>query len=160
MDEFTLKRAEKFMNSGMAAVSRGEVQVARDSFRASAHVLATAEALTFWGWMEHHLGNTQQAIELCKSAIEIDPDFGNPYNDIGSYLVSLGNLDEAVPWLEKAIKASRYEPRHYPHLNLGRIYFSKKSLLLALEHFKKAQEFVPENLEIHQMIEEINQSIN
>ena len=32
----------------------------------------------------------------------MDPDFGNPYNDIGAYLIEMGRLDEAIPWLEKA----------------------------------------------------------
>jgi len=39
-------------------------------------------------WMDVPLsGKVQEAIEECKRAIEVDPDFGNPYNDIGSYLI-------------------------------------------------------------------------
>ena len=30
------------------------------------------------------------------------PTFGNPYNDIGAYLIAKGELDEAIEWLEKA----------------------------------------------------------
>jgi len=54
-----------------------------------------------------------EAIAECKRAIEVDPEFGNPYNDIGSYLIALGRHDEAIPWLEQAIVAPRYDPRHY-----------------------------------------------
>ena len=39
------------------------------------------------------------------------PDVGNPYNDIGSYLIKLGRLDDAIPWLRRAMTARRYEPR-------------------------------------------------
>ena len=50
------------------------------------------------------------------------PDFGDPYNDIGVYLIKRGDLSGAIPWLEQAKRAPRYEPRHFPYLNLGRIY--------------------------------------
>ena len=53
---------------------------------------------------------------------QVDQTFGNPYNDIGSYLVKKGEFDEAIEWLEKAKTAPRYEPRHFPYMNLGRIY--------------------------------------
>ena len=33
------------------------------------------------------------------------PGFGNPYNDIGSYLIALGRPKDAVPWLRKAMGA-------------------------------------------------------
>jgi hypothetical protein len=39
-------------------------------------------------------------------AIQVDPDFGNPYNDIGAYLINLGRHDEAMAWLEQAIGAA------------------------------------------------------
>jgi Tfp pilus assembly protein PilF len=60
------------------------------------------------------MGRIDDAIAECHRAIEIDPSFGNPYNDIGAYLIAKGELDEAVPWLEKAKTAPRYDPRHYP----------------------------------------------
>ena len=50
-----------------------------------------------------------------RSPFRIDPEFGNPYNDIGVYLMQQEKLDEAIPWLEKAKQAKRYEPRHFPY---------------------------------------------
>src|SRR5207253_8419965 len=41
--------------------------------------------------------------EECKKAIAVDPTFGNPYNDIGAYLIERGEHAQAIPWLEKAI---------------------------------------------------------
>ena len=32
-------------------------------------------------------GRVGEAIEECKKAIAVDPAFGNPYNEVGSYLV-------------------------------------------------------------------------
>jgi len=34
-------------------------------------------------------------------AIAVHPDYGNPSNDIGAYLLEQGKLDEAVTWLVK-----------------------------------------------------------
>src|SRR5260370_4781927 len=79
-----------------------------------------------------------------KKAIAVDQTFGNPYNDIGSYLFKMGKLDEAIEWLEKAKKAPRYEPRHFPYLNLGRIYAQKGMVLRAIEEFERALEFQPD----------------
>lgn len=39
------------------------------------------------------------------------PDFGNPYNDIGAYLIEKGDFDEAIVWFQKAMQARRYEVR-------------------------------------------------
>jgi hypothetical protein len=36
------------------------------------------------------MGLTDDAITECHHAIEVDPDFGNPYNDIGAYLIEQG----------------------------------------------------------------------
>jgi Tfp pilus assembly protein PilF len=86
------------------------------------------------------MGRYDDAIEECKRAIAVDPSFGNPYNDIGAYLIELNRLDEAVPWLERAISSTRYCCYFYAHTNLARVYLQKgfrekarKALLRALE---------------------------
>ncbi len=98
----------------------------------------TAEAHTFLGWAYPHAGYVERAIAECKRAIEVDPDFGNPYNDIGVYLIEKGALDDAVPWLERAKRAPPYEPCHFPYLNLGRVYLAKGDLSQALREFREA----------------------
>ena len=44
-----------------------------------------------------------KATAECLRAIEIDPHFGNPYNDIGDYLMQQGKLEEAIPWLRRSL---------------------------------------------------------
>ena len=75
----------------------------------------------------------------------MDPDFGNPYNDIGVYLMQKGQYNEAIPWLEKAKQATRYEPRHFPYLNTGRIHLARGQWLKALKEFEKAVEVMPDD---------------
>jgi tetratricopeptide (TPR) repeat protein len=154
MDELSLRRAAKHLQSGLDAVVAGEFLLARDRFQTSAENNPTADAYTYWGWMEHQLGDTERAIALCQQAIAIDPQFGNPYNDIGSYRIAQGRIDEAIPWLEKALIAKRYEPRHFPHLNLARVYLAKAMPQQALEHLHKALELNPGDPGILQAIEQ------
>jgi tetratricopeptide (TPR) repeat protein len=121
----------------------GNLDEAVRLYQSSISLYPTAEAYTFLGWTYSFTERFEEAIEECKRAIEVDPDFGNPYNDIGSYLIHLGALDAAIPWLERAITAKRYEPRHYPHCNLGRIYQAKGLLLKAIAEFEKALAIEP-----------------
>ena len=54
-----------------------------------------------------------------------------------------GDLERAIEWLEKAKMAPRYEPRHFPYMNLGRIYAQKGMVLRAIREFEAALEFYP-----------------
>ena len=114
-----------------------------DLYTKSIEVFPTAEAYTFRGWAFNAMGRVDDAIAECHRAIEVDPTFGNPYNDIGAYLIAKGELDEAIEWLEKAKNAPRYEPRHYPFMNLGKIYAAKGMVNRAIEEFEGALELAP-----------------
>jgi tetratricopeptide (TPR) repeat protein len=91
-------------------------------YKRSIAVFPTAEAFTFLGWTYSMLNRFDEAIDCCKKAIDIDPTFGNPYNDIGAYLLEKDRWEEAIPWLEQALTATRYDVPQFAHLNLGRAY--------------------------------------
>ena len=120
-----------FMEAYRAQMEK-RFETAVDLYKRSIEAHPTAEAHTFLGWTYSHLDRLEDAIEECRRAIAVDPAYGNPYNDIGSYLMKLGRPQEAIEWLEKAKEAPRYEPRHFPYLNLGRIY-------LGMGRFDEAQ---------------------
>ena len=138
-----IARAEELFQQAYHAQLQGDLGNAVRFYQESIQTYPTAEAHTFLGWAYSFLHRYEDAIDECKTAIAVDPDFGNPYNDIGSYLVKLGKLDEAIPWLERAIAAKRYEPRHFPHMNLGRLYLAKRDQLTAAREFGKALEIEP-----------------
>lgn len=122
----------------------GSLEEACEYYRKSLVLYPTAEAHTFLGWTYSFMGRYDDAIQECHKAIEVDPDFGNPYNDIGAYLIEKGRLDEAIPWLEKATKAVRYESYCFPHLNLGRIWEKKGEWYQAMEEYQKALKHNPD----------------
>lgn len=125
------------------AQMRGDFDEAVDRYEQSIAIYPTAEAHTFLGWTYSFMNMTDEAIAECHRAIEVDPDFGNPYNDIGAYLIEKGDYHNAVVWLERAMKASRYEAYFYPHFNLGRVYEAKGRLFEALGKYKAAIDLNP-----------------
>ncbi len=106
----------------------------------------TAKAHTFLGWALSHQGKYDEAIAECLKAIEFDPEYGNPYNDIGAYYIEKGMYDEAISFLRKAIEAKNYQYYQFPHFNLGRVYLIKGMYHEATEEFKKALEIDPNYL--------------
>jgi Tfp pilus assembly protein PilF len=119
----------------------GEFEAAIDLYRRSIETFPTAEAHTFLGCTYSSQGRLDEAIEECKKAILIDPDFGNPYNDIGSYLIEKSLYEESISWLMDAIKARHYTNHHCAHYNLARAY-------MALEQFNQAKKELEKSLRI------------
>jgi Tfp pilus assembly protein PilF len=142
------------------AQMEGDFDRAVELYRDSLALHPTAEAHTFLGWTYHFQGKIEEAIAECKRAIAVDADFGNPYNDIGVYLIDLGRSDEAIPWLEQAMTAKRYEPRHFPYFNLGRVYMAKGHINHARELFQKSLEIEPRYTLARQALEKLRHMVN
>jgi len=158
--ENRLKKASEEIDRGKNCVMRGDFSSAKTWFKKSMKTLPTAEGYTYYAWMLSIEGDYDQAISLCKKAIDLDRDFGNPYNDIGAYLIAKGQLDESIAWLERAKMAPKYDPRHYPYTNLGRVYLHKGWLRKAKEEFQSALEYAPDHEELHQIIDELERGLN
>ncbi|MBI3917905.1 MAG: tetratricopeptide repeat protein [Betaproteobacteria bacterium] len=151
------QRAEAHWQAGYLLHTMGDYPRAVESFRSSIAARPTAEAHTFLGWSLSHLGRIDDAIAQCRMAIQIDPEFGNPYNDIGVYFMALGRSAEAMPWFEKAIAAKRYCCYQFPYFNLGRVLLEQGKLREALRSFERALEFDPYYLPALQALELMKQ---
>jgi Tfp pilus assembly protein PilF len=154
------EQAKQRFQEAFEAQMRGDYDRAAELYRESLALYPTAEAHTFLGWTYHFQGKIEEAIEECKLAIVVDPDFGNPYNDIGAYLIDLDRFDEAIPWLEQAIAAKRYEPRHFPYFNLGRVYLSKGMINRARELFQQSLAIEPRYTLARQALESVRRMVN
>jgi len=137
-DEIRRELAIRLLKQAYECQMKKELDQAAELYKKSIDAYPTAEAYTFLGWTYSWMGRVDDAIAECHKAIEVDPTFGNPYNDIGSYLLMKGAIDEAIPWLERALQAPRYESYCYPHMNLGRVYEAKRDWLRAKEEYRKA----------------------
>ena len=135
--------ANRYFRQAYNSQMSGRLDEAIDLYRRSIDIYPTAEAYTYLGWTYSFKGDLESAISYCKEAIELDPEFGNPYNDIGSYLIRQNKFEEAIPWLERACDAQRYDARHYPFYNLGRIYDRLGEVFEAIKHYREAADVEP-----------------
>lgn len=122
INNLAVQQAIVLFERGTRQQMKGNVGEAITLYKRSIDLHPTAAAHTYLGWAYSMMDRYNEAIEQCEIAIEIDPDWGNPYNDIGSYLIALERPAEAIEWLEKAIRAPRYESPQFPYVNLGRAY--------------------------------------
>jgi len=153
------ERAIELIGEAMKLQMAEEFDDAIRLYKESIALYPTADAHTYLGWAYSFKGRIDEAIAQCEIAIEIDPEFGNPYNDIGVYLMQQQKLDDAIPWLERAKNAKRYEPRHFPYINLGRVYLTKGMIQKALEEFGGALEINPGDRELAQLTEELQRKL-
>ena len=137
------KQAEELYTAGYLLTELGRHPEAIQFYLKSLAIRPTAEAYTFLGWTYGIMGVYEHAIEYAEKAIRTDPEYGNPYNDIGVFLIEQGKEDAAIPYLEKAKRAKRYCCYQFPYFNLGRIYIKKKQYEKAREEFKKSLEIDP-----------------
>jgi len=137
------EEALEYFKSAYKAQFENDLDKAVLLYQKSIECYATAEAHTFLGWTYSFMGMTDEAIDECKRAIDVDPEFGNPYNDIGAYLIEKGDAVGAIPWLEQATRASRYQCYFYPHFNLGRVYEARGLAFRALREYKAAIDLYP-----------------
>jgi len=138
LDRNKIDLAQNFFQRAYKLHLEGKISEAIDYYKLSIEFCPTSEAHTFLGWAYSMQGKFNEAIDECYVAIELDEDFGNPYNDIGNYLVSLGKSNEAIEWFKKAITAPKYNLRYLPYYNLGKIYEKKGDWILALKCFKES----------------------
>ena len=135
--------ARRFFEEAYEAHMARRLPEAIELYKKSIAAHPTAEAHTFLGWAYSFDRRLDEAIAECHAAIAVDPAFGNPYNDIGAYLIDLGRPEEAIEWLERAKRAPRYEPRHFPFFNLARVYTAQGRLLDAMRELRGAVAIEP-----------------
>ena len=138
-----LEAVELFRRAYRAQTEKN-YEEAIELYRRSIQTYPTAEAHTFLGWAYSFQGRYAEAIDECLEAIRVDSDFGNPYNDIGSYLVAQGDIWTCVRWFKRAMAAPRYEARAFPHFNLASVYERRGMLLEAARHYGLALDEQPD----------------
>ncbi len=129
-------------------------------YKKSLEIEPTAEGHTFLGWTYSFMDRLLEAIDECHKAIAIDPDFGNAYNDIGAYLIQAGEFESAIPWLQKAKLARRYDTPEYTYCNLGRVFELQALWPLALKEYEQALELCPDYEPARDALERLNIYLN
>lgn len=137
-----------------------DYEEAIELYKRSIETCPTAEAHTFLGWVYSFQERYDDAIEQCLAAISVDAEFGNPYNDIGSYLIAKGDLYGCVRWFKRALHAPRYESYAFPHFNLGRVYEMRGHLLEAARHYGLALQQQPGYAQATKALRRLQERLN
>jgi tetratricopeptide (TPR) repeat protein len=135
--------AKKLFQQAYEAQQALNYEAAIELYKRSIETYPTAEAHTFLGWVYSFQDRYDEAIAECLEAIRVDETLGNPYNDIGSYLLAKGDSYGCVRWFKRALFAPRYESYAFPHFNLGRVYEKRHKYLEAARHYSLALEEQP-----------------
>lgn len=133
-----LKRARKLFAWAYIHQFGGDIEDAITLYTQSIREFPTAEAYTFLAWAHSFAGDVQGAVRFCRRAIAVDPGFGNPYNDLGAYLLDMNRPREALTWLDQAASAERYDSPHFAHCNRGRALLRLGRLEEARNAFRRA----------------------
>lgn len=154
------KKYDKLLHEGHEAAFEKNFDIALEKFTKALNFKETAEVLTLVGWVHSLEGRLDKAKSYCLKAIQSDADYGPPYNDLGTYLLTEGQVEESLKWFEMAKKAINYQNREYPYINAGRAYMTVKNLPKALEEFSKALTLAPYHEELHATVERLKKSIH
>ena len=136
--------AKQLFHEAYEAQLSHDYEGAMELYKRSIETYPTAEAHTFLGWVYSFHERYDEAIAECLEAIRVDETLGNPYNDIGSYLLAKGDAYGSVRWFKRALLAPRYESYAFPHFNLGRVYEKRRRLLEAARHYGLALQEKPD----------------
>jgi len=127
--------ANQLFHEAYEAQQANDYDRAIELYKRSIETYPTAEAHTFLGWVYSFQERYDDAIDECLEAIRVDETLGNPYNDIGSYLLAKGDSYGSVRWFKRALLAPRYDSYAFPHFNLGRVYETRRRFLDAARHY-------------------------
>jgi tetratricopeptide (TPR) repeat protein len=136
-------KAKELFQEAYEAQQAQNYEQAIELYKRSIETYPTAEAHTFLGWVYSFQQRYDEAIAECLEAIRVDETLGNPYNDIGSYLLAKGDNYGCVRWFQRALFAPRYDSYAFPHFNLGRVYEMRRKYLDAARHYTLALQQQP-----------------
>ncbi|MEJ2542653.1 MAG: hypothetical protein P8Y99_01155 [Calditrichaceae bacterium] len=77
-----IELAIKFFEQAYHLQMTGHLDRAIRCYKRSIEFNPSAQAYTFLGWTYSLKGLMDKAIEHCRIAIQLDPEYGNAYNDI------------------------------------------------------------------------------
>ncbi len=132
------QRDEK-LNEGRKAMEKA---LALDPNNAVAHL---AE-----GYLYYEVGNPAECARANEVAIALDRNLAIAYNNVGSALTRLGELEKAIPRLEQAMRLDPLGPQiGVMQANMGRAHFLQRHSDLAIEWLLKARASNPRFGRVH-----------
>lgn len=148
-------QAQLRTEQGLKLASKGKYIQAQEFFEQALSFNREAKTLTYMAWIKFHLGRLDLAIDLCHEALKMDSELPEAYNDLGSYYLEKGILDQAERYLLQALKFDNYKSKHFAHINLAKLCIKKTQKEKAISHLELALDLSPGNWEITKILAEL-----
>ena len=134
------------LNAALAALAQGNTTLAKSLFaktaeKAEQQAKQGAEALRNLGALAF-LDNTQEALQAYRRATQLDPDNADGWNQLGSLLLRVGDLTDAIAAYNTVLvlgeKHGDKQEIAVAYGNLGIVYQTRGDLDKAIEFYQKA----------------------
>ena len=135
---------QRTLEGNMEARKLFQKAIARDPNYAAAYVgLAKARELAVnYGWTEFPNVVLQEALDLAKKAVRLDPSLASAHGELGYIYMRFGEYDLAKSELQKAIDLNPNDYVNYRHMGAVLLYSGHPEE--ALDWLKKYFEFDPD----------------
>uniref|UniRef100_M4BUW5 Uncharacterized protein n=1 Tax=Hyaloperonospora arabidopsidis (strain Emoy2) TaxID=559515 RepID=M4BUW5_HYAAE len=110
-------------------------RLAKAYYVESLKLFETSDGHAYLGWHLYLDGKAEEAVGECRRAIQMDPAFGNPYNDLGLIRVAQGKAEEALQLFQQAKAAPRNDVRHYACQNVAALHLENNRVKPALHEY-------------------------
>ena len=99
------------------------------------------------------LGKNKEAYPDLKRAVEIDPSYSDPLNNLGVVCFQLGKPDSAIFYFKKGLELAPEYGELYK--NIGAVYYNMNDFKNAIIYYEKALKFYPDDKNILMYISQL-----
>ncbi|EPG66578.1 tetratricopeptide repeat protein [Leptospira wolffii] len=117
------------------------------------------ETYFFLGLIENQKHNWKKSLYYFYRSVEVNPEYGNPCNEIGILLLRMGRERESVFWLKKSLRCTLNDAPHISLFNLATLYKIWNRPERSLQYLHKAIVIKPDFEEAKRLREELNSAI-
>jgi Tfp pilus assembly protein PilF len=114
-----------------------------------------------YGMIAARLDCRQDACAHLQKAVDLRPDFGQAWNNLGKVYASMGRNEKARAAFAQALKIPTYLTPEYPAYNLARLYAQQEERKMALEMARQSIQhnpgFIPAVFLLNKLLTEENQ---
>lgn len=144
-----------FFQLGKEFFQMGDIDRAEYYFKLYLENNDSYEAYFFLGLVMGQRNQLEEALECYYKSVLINPEYGNPCNEIGIILLRMGKDKDALYWLKKSLRCSHNDAPHISLFNLATLYKMWNRPERSLQFLHKAIELQPEFPEAIQLKKDI-----
>ncbi len=134
----------ELMNSGVAALQAGDLGRGEQLLRRAIELEPRAkEAYNNLGTVYARRGEHEQAKEMFRAALDVDPLYAHPRCNLAAYLLDDDDVDAAIEILKPLADATRFHPR-----DMAFYAYTQARIFIAQDDFKAAEDSLALALEM------------